>query len=217
MEEQVGAITHGVSTAEQQFITGSEGLPLVVWEPFAKVCRPDTLTAHLKACRAVRVFSPNHDELGSFFEGERPHAADRSMIEEQARIFVESGIGSTCEGAIVVRAAQYGCLLLQAGKGPIWLPAYYEGTNQKVVDPTGAGNAFLGALAIGLVLNESYIDAVCWGQVAASFAIEQVGLPSLTGSGLGELWNGDSVLSRLRRYNQRVTDAQSAQAHAVQL
>jgi hypothetical protein len=40
--------------------------------------------------------------------------------------------------------------------------------------------------------------AVIWGSVAASFIVQQVGLPVLTSSGEGsEMWNGDSVRDRV--------------------
>ena len=83
-----------------------------------------------------------------------------------------------------------------------WIPAYYgEGYagEPKVVNPTGGGNTFLGALAVALARGKSIEEACVWGHVAASFAIEQVGLPVLTIDEKGnERWNGIGVGERLK-------------------
>jgi len=87
-----------------------------------------------------------------------------------------------------------------------WLPAYFGGPagtdngsdDKKVVDPTGGGNAFLGGLAIGLARGKEVLDAAAWGSVAASFAIEQVGMPTVGVDDEGrEVWNGVRVEERL--------------------
>lgn len=87
-----------------------------------------------------------------------------------------------------------------------WLPAYFgsgDGSkdNEKVVDPTGGGNAFLGGLAIGLARGKEVLDAAAWGSVAASFAIEQVGMPRVEVDEEGrEVWNGVRVEERLGEF-----------------
>ncbi|KAI1004351.1 hypothetical protein K3495_g3860 [Podosphaera aphanis] len=91
-----------------------------------------------------------------------------------------------------------------------------------IVDPTGAGNSFLGALSIALARGKSLEEAVCWGNIAASFVVEQVGVPVLAESDgcstesldrptetaiMGdeeERWNGQSVWQRLDSYLERV-------------
>lgn len=115
-----------------------------------------------------------------------------------------------------------------------WIPAYYTPeTSAKVVDPTGGGNAFLGAVAVALARGEEFEEAALWGSVAASFVIEQTGMPNLDGvganidgegdiemSGVGmdgagdesgkgdneveEKWNGASVKQRLTELRERV-------------
>ncbi|KAI7189418.1 hypothetical protein KC363_g4982 [Hortaea werneckii] len=179
------------------------GNPLIIWEPHAKSCRPDTLKSHLAACHRVDVFSPNHEELASFFEESMNPDFDRALIESQAREFVESGIGLEGTGCIVVRAAEHGCLMLSKQHGAVWIPSYYSSTSHMVVDPTGAGNAFLGAFAIGFQETGSYIEAAKYGQVAASFVIEQVGLPTKFGHGDREIWNNCNARERLAEYQAR--------------
>lgn len=85
-----------------------------------------------------------------------------------------------------------------------WVPAHHE-DGSKVIDPTGGGNAFLGGLSVALARGEKLEDAVAWGSVAASFAIEQIGMPSLATDAAGvETWNGEEVERRLREFQERL-------------
>ncbi|KAF5022226.1 hypothetical protein F66182_5741 [Fusarium sp. NRRL 66182] len=85
-----------------------------------------------------------------------------------------------------------------------WVPAYHQDAS-RVVDPTGGGNTFLGGLGVALARGESIEDAVAWGTVAASFAIEQVGLPTIGRDGEGrEAWNGHNVDQRLQEFRERL-------------
>ncbi|KJK83395.1 hypothetical protein H634G_01524 [Metarhizium anisopliae BRIP 53293] len=85
-----------------------------------------------------------------------------------------------------------------------WIPAYHQ-DGRKVVDPTGGGNAFLGGLSVALARGERLENAVAWGSVSASFAIEQVGMPSLVRNDNGvETWNGEEVQHRLQEFDRRL-------------
>lgn len=177
--------------------------PLIVWEPQAKTCTPGTLQAHLDAVKLVDVFSPNHAELASLFEGS-PSSFDVASVQFQAKRFIESGVGYEGKGCIVVRAAEHGCLVVSQAAGPTWLPAFHQTDSDHVVDPTGAGNAFLGGFSIGYQKTMCYIQAAHYGHVAASFIVEQIGLPSRSDSDSIELWNGQSVTERLEKYQKMV-------------
>ncbi|GAB7358943.1 hypothetical protein MBLNU230_g5019t1 [Neophaeotheca triangularis] len=84
-----------------------------------------------------------------------------------------------------------------------WLPPYHP-TPEKVLDPTGGGNTFLGAFSVGLVRNRGdWVEAAKWGNVGAGVGIEQVGVPELS-FGEGERWNGVGVWERLEGYKGRV-------------
>lgn len=185
---------------------GIAARPFIVWEPHAKSCRPDTLQAHCLACRSVDVFSPNHEELASFFDLPSAAGSARERIEKHAQAFLDSGIGPDGGGCMLVRAAGDGCLVLSRDAGAVWLPSFYKSDSHMVVDPTGAGNAFLGALVIGMQETGSYIEAAKYGQVAASFVIEQVGLPVRFGHAERELWNSSSVRQRLAEYQERILE-----------
>ncbi|CAL3965256.1 hypothetical protein PZA11_001950 [Diplocarpon coronariae] len=86
-----------------------------------------------------------------------------------------------------------------------WLPAYFAaGAAGRVLDPTGGGNGFLGGLAVGLARGKDVLEAAAWGSVAASFMIEQAGVPVLGMDDTGrETWNGELVEERLEEYLKR--------------
>ncbi|KAE8349941.1 Ribokinase-like protein [Aspergillus coremiiformis] len=186
--------------------TGRLERPLIIWEPAPLSCKPENLRACLDATPTVDVFSPNHLELAALF-GESPSAtADKRKIESLALKFLENGVGPDGTGAVVVRASEHGCLIIARNISPVWLPPFYQseaGERQdKVVDPTGAGNAFLGAFAVGYLKTANLVEAGCYGSVGASFAIEQVGMPEKSNDERGELWNGVDVFSRLQEYQR---------------
>ncbi|RYC57370.1 hypothetical protein CHU98_g8839 [Xylaria longipes] len=75
----------------------------------------------------------------------------------------------------------------------------------KVIDPTGGGNTFLGGLAVALARGKNLEEAAAWGSVAASFAIEQVGMPTLGHDDEGrETWNGVRVNERFEEFKTRL-------------
>ncbi|KFY93849.1 hypothetical protein V498_04233 [Pseudogymnoascus sp. VKM F-4517 (FW-2822)] len=84
-----------------------------------------------------------------------------------------------------------------------WLPSYHT-TPDKVIDPTGGGNAFLGALAVMHARGAGLEEAARWGNVAASLAIEQVGMPVVSVDERGkERWNGVLVGERMKELECR--------------
>ncbi|KAI0457783.1 Ribokinase-like protein [Xylaria acuta] len=75
----------------------------------------------------------------------------------------------------------------------------------KVIDPTGGGNTFLGGLAVALARGKNLEEAAAWASVAASFAIEQVGMPTLGRDDEGrETWNGIHVDKRFEEFKTRL-------------
>ncbi len=186
----------------------SKGLvkrPLIVWEPSPLACIAGNLHACLASAQNVDVFSPNHLELTALFGKSPSSALDKAEIESLARRFLDGGVGPDGRGIVLIRAGQYGCLVSARHIPFTWLPPFYKPDpagkpDPRVVDATGAGNAFLGAYAAGYLKTGDAITAACYGSVGASFALEQVGMPQRSGDGSEELWNGEAVLSRLREY-----------------
>jgi sugar/nucleoside kinase (ribokinase family) len=175
--------------------------PLLVWEPFPSLCTVEHLDKHEAACRLVDVFSPNHLELLGLC-GMPSEPFDARLIEECAQNLLEGGSGSHGEPsslrAIVVRAGEKGCLVV-SGEGKTWLKPYLMDPSQ-VVDATGGGNTFLGGFTAVLESTGDLRRAAISGSVAASFAIEQIGLPNRKEKDGKELWNGHKAHKRLEVY-----------------
>ncbi|KAF2662644.1 Ribokinase-like protein [Lophiostoma macrostomum CBS 122681] len=188
---------------------GIEERPLIIWEPFPAACKAENLAIFLNACKHVDVFSPNHLELQALFaDGSKRFEQER--LENHASQILKSGIGVSTdgpEGLIIVRAGEHGALARKRDEKAIWSPPYYEQASPKIVDPTGAGNTFLGGYISGQQVTNSWTQAVSYGHVAASFALEQIGLPKEEIKDGVELWNGVSVLERLEEYKARLRNA----------
>ncbi|CZR70054.1 related to pfkB family carbohydrate kinase superfamily [Phialocephala subalpina] len=197
--------------------------PLFIWEPEGSFCSRDSLEAHLEAARLVDIFSPNRFEVSALF-GSSGNPLDESSLETMCALFVDRGIGPLSKGTIVVRSDEHGCFAMSSALPFTSFPAHSSvvlptrGGNaghggSKVVDPTGAGHAFLGGFTIGLIKTGSVIDAVGYGSVSATFALEQIGLPKFKrGSATEEeTWNRDTVARRLRQYGSLGRSAESEQ------
>lgn len=197
--------------------------PIFVWEPVPDSCKPSELENLLEALKHVDVVSPNHLELQSLF-GETPDGdlpIDDSILRRRCNVLLAKGFGAK-PSAVVVRLGERGCYVAQMIRH-IFLPAYHRPRSdlneteksawtEKVADPTGGGNAFLGGYCIGLLtapcplgLTEFEMAAV-YGSVAASFVIEQFGMPKLSirESDGQELWNGESAHDRMNMYERRL-------------
>jgi sugar/nucleoside kinase (ribokinase family) len=177
--------------------------PLVIWEPVPDICTPEGLETCYEALKLVNVVSPNHEELAAFFglPGNRGEDVDSEVIQRCAADWLAHGSESGLD--VVVRAGKDGCYI--AGrKVSKWMPAYHQFGGGKVVDPTGGGNSFLGGLAVGLARGKQLEEAAIWGSIAASFAIEQVGMPTLIYCPEGERWNGAMVEDRLDAFRRRL-------------
>lgn len=186
--------------------------PLLIWEPQAKSCSPGTLQRHIEAFGQVDVFSPNHVELHSLYSETKITTVDRKKVESAAMSFLKAstahrGAESKSGYALIVRAAEHGCYVLWNAAGSptgAWLPAYYDRNSSKVVDPTGAGNAFLGGFAVGFQETGDFVQAAMYGQIAASLVIEQIGVPELRGQAENETWNGVHIRQRLSAYRRQL-------------
>ena len=90
-----------------------------------------------------------------------------------------------------------------------WIPAYHTDSS-KVVDPTGGGNAFLGGMAVAFARGQDISTSARLGSISASFAIEQVGMPTLgRNENNMETWNGVVVEDRIREFERRFQPAES--------
>ncbi|KAF2817102.1 Ribokinase-like protein [Mytilinidion resinicola] len=183
---------------------GKKPRPLFIWEPVPDLCTREELENCKVALKHVDVVSPNHSELGAFHAKtvDREGHVDYGAIEDLAKQWIQWGIGPDGDGAVVVRSGKDGCYIRDQGVSK-WIPAVHESA-EKVVDPTGGGNGFLGGFAVGFVRCGNVEDAAVWGSIAASFAIEQIGMPTLIRTSDGETWNGERVEQRLADFRKRL-------------
>jgi len=110
----------------------------------------------------LTAFLPSEDELFQLFMGRSTDI--REMVEEVASWGVD---------IVVVKRAWQGQMLYDRNQKRCYeVPAYPS----KMVDPTGAGDVFGGGFLAGLSKTGSPIQAVMYGNVAASFAVEGTGV-----------------------------------------
>lgn len=206
--------------------------PFFVWEPVPDLCTPEEQDTFFAANRVVDVVSPNHLELGMMFE-QPEWTAESEASRKLVQRIIDAGVGPTGDGCIVIRAGKDGSYAYSRSQ-EIWLPAYHQPDTSGatlVIDPTGAGNSFLGAVAQGMVTagREPFevIDSIlshsrAWQEgmvpwagrqdlpkalicatVAAGFVVEQIGVPQISKSKEGkELWNQSEFAERVRLYTQ---------------
>ena len=197
------------------FNTDGETLPrpIFVWEPVPDACGPEEYARLVEALQHVDVISPNHHELAALFS-DKPQYSKIEDEEERMRQQCKEihNEFKNRKKAVVVRCGQRGCYV-RAGRKEFNVPAYHQPlpdgkSMSKVVDPTGAGNAFLGAFAVGmldsLTAAEMSWSGALYGTIAASFAVEQVGLPTLQVIDGQEFWNGETVRDRLNKLKSRL-------------
>ena len=145
------------------FIEGLKrmGTPVVLWEPaptcMDKRCKQEVMALLPK----VDIFSPN--------------------LEEAARVCGKADVGEvleelTGEGAKVValRMGEKGSAISTGGQILLIPPA-----PARVVDVTGAGNAYCGGFLVGYVETGDALTAGLYGAVSASFTVEQLGVPQI--------------------------------------
>ncbi|KAI9318509.1 Ribokinase-like protein [Dichotomocladium elegans] len=160
-----------------------------VWEPVPWSALPEEYPKVREAAKYVDVVTPNHEEAAALLGGGGggggglglPDCDGASVETCCSRLFNDLyGDKGTKEGAaLIVRAGKLGAVVCTSTHpNPRWVPAYWARDPARVVDVTGAGNAFCGGLCVGLEETgyDPYLGSY-YGAVSASFAVEQVGLP----------------------------------------
>lgn len=145
-----------------QFVQALRELGAVVsLEPFRGALRPLTEAEVNKLLAAGQIFSPNQVEAASLVGPGEPLELLQRLSNAGAEV-------------VALRQGPAGATVQRADTGETWqIPAI----ETRVVDSTGAGNAFCGGFLAGWVLTGDLCTAGMYGVVAASFLVEQVGLP----------------------------------------
>ena len=195
--------------------------PIFVWEPAPDFCKPSEILNFYEALKYIDVISPNLNELFELFDPDLDISETFRFLSTSCDELLTKGFNGKT-GAVVVRLGEYGCWIAQWQRR-VQLPAYHgnphlmnetqkENWINKVIDTTGAGNAFLGGFCIGLLNGPhprgwtEFEAAAMYGAVAASFAVEQFGMPRSSNCPVTqkELWNGEAARDRLTTYEKRI-------------
>ncbi|KAI0301807.1 Ribokinase-like protein [Multifurca ochricompacta] len=178
--------------------------PISIYEPIPDRCIPEELSALRDVLPLISVLSPNAEEALGLLS--IPLPVTKSRVELACQTFLDSGVGPGGAGWVVIRSGSMGAYVASRSHPGIWIEAYW-GTEERVIDVTGAGNSFLGGLAAGLTLtNGDVFEAAFHATVSASYTVEQFALPQITrtsGDVRNEEWNGDSPWGRLQELKAR--------------
>lgn len=169
----------------------------------------------------IDVLSPNHEEAANFLSisksqifGQDARQCIRKLVLDR---FIELASSTKHKKVpmICIRSGALGALVGTSQGLAVWVEAYHTPEQVKrVVDVTGAGNAWLGGFVAGLAMFsrqgdnnwtlEEITKAAQMGSVSASYIVEQQSLPilSVNESGL-EKWNDEEPKKRLHQLEQR--------------
>lgn len=182
----------------QTFISGIKGLrkshgimqsPVFVWEPEPRECSPQHVHHIIETAKMVDFVSPNHLKLLKMFNVSLASGTEdlKTSIQQAAREFHTTGTGRQGNPIVIVRASDLGCMIQSTAREPTWFPPFYESSgsprstetvsHSAIRHPTGAGNAFLDAFGAEITRSGDEFLAIAHGTIAASFVVEQTGLP----------------------------------------
>lgn len=173
--------------------------PTTVYEPIPDSCVPSELSTLIQVLPGISILSPNAEEALSFLS--LPLPPTKETIEAAADRFLTYNINGG-SGWVIIRSGAMGAYVKSRETRGSWINAFWTSNDSnRVVDVTGAGNAFLGGLAAGLCLTKDVVEATLYASVSASFVIEQNGLPVLSSDGV---WNEDSPRTRLEALRRQI-------------
>ncbi|KAK5941583.1 hypothetical protein PMZ80_005531 [Knufia obscura] len=145
--------------------------PHVVWEPIPDLCSPEELLRFQSAAVHCSIVSPNHEEIKMFFAPDFVENASQSDLVSKLMPwnFFETEIDDTASLPVaIVREGANGstAYLCDAERvSQFHVPAYHtQDMASSVVDPTGGGNTYLGALAIAMtdaLYNQASYEKMC--------------------------------------------------------
>jgi hypothetical protein len=155
------------------------GIDLVTMDP-GRFMQPNHFDAVRQLVIGLTAFLPSEEELTRLFHGRTTDIWE--MVDEIIGWGVE---------AVVVKRSWKGQLLYDSSTDRRFdIPAYPS----SMVDPTGAGDVFAGGFLAGLGKTSDPLEALLYGNVAASFAVEGSGpyytresLPGLEAARLASL------------------------------
>lgn len=170
-----------------------------VWEPIPDLCNAEHIHEITKLLNMEEhrfIISPNAEEAARIFNEKEPLDL-QGCIDLIRKFDYLMKSDNTC----VLRCGKLGSLTLaprtQHGtREVIHFPAYHQASPERVIDPTGGGNTFLGGYALGYAVTQDHRIAGILANVAAGCAIEQIGMPLR----IENKFNGFDFETRLQHY-----------------
>lgn len=141
------------------------GTPLITLDPdyhYMEVMSPSEIDVLVQL---IDVFMPSRQEAMALFGPREPRDLLACFITQYPKL-----------KSLVLKLGEEGSLAFERDTGCVFkVPAYPT----RLVDPTGAGDAFCGGVLAGLAEGLGLVDAVLRGTVSASFVVEQFGTTGL--------------------------------------
>jgi sugar/nucleoside kinase (ribokinase family) len=137
---------------------------VLLWEPLQQYMIPDNTREFRSSLRHIDIVSPNWLEAQFVYGFKDPDQLLRAMLDDGAQIAV---LRMGDAGSMV--ATRDELLVLPIIPVP------------QLVDQTGAGNAHCGGFLAGWNMTGDLLTAACYGGVAASFALEVIGVANPSG------------------------------------
>jgi cytidine kinase len=131
----------------------------ILWEPWNSFCRPENRVVFDAVAPLLDVVSPNLGQARRLTGSEDPRRILAALLDAGVRV-------------AVLRMGEAGSLVAGQDGAPVAVPA---APVPRVVDVTGAGNAYCGGFLVGLAETGDLEQAGRYGAVSASFALEQFG------------------------------------------
>ena len=131
------------------------------------------------------ILSPNHTEAAVMLNLPEPES------REACEHLTQAVYDAVQAKKLVMRCGKLGSFIsIPQDNIAFWVDALHIHNQDKVVDVTGAGNAFLGGLAGGLNKYNDIKKAAACATISAGYTIEKDGLPYVTVVDGRECWNG---------------------------
>ncbi len=140
------------------------GVRQISIDPGERYMVPNRVDLIRQILPAVDIFLPSDQEVRSLF-------GDEIELEEAAQTFLSWGAS-----LVVIKIGEQGVLLQgKADDQLLHLRPYHKLGDERVIDVTGAGDAFCGGFMVGLAKTADPIQAAQMGLVSASLVIEGYG------------------------------------------
>jgi len=133
---------------------------VIFWEPLQQYMLPENATEFRESLSIPDMVSPNLLEASLVYGFDDPEKLLLAMLDDGAKI-------------AILRMGERGSIAADQSRKIINIPAVPV---DPVVDVTGAGNTYCGAFLVGWLETGDVRRAAYYGAVAASFALEQIGV-----------------------------------------